>query len=127
VTTSQTASLPRSFLGIVVEGPSSEGFFFYPAYRLGADNPRGKLRSRPPSIYPDGKPHDWTLEYLPDAAGGRGQITVTLDGASVSVDLEPGEKHGGARFDRFGIVTPWIDGNGQEIYFDDLEYTCRQG
>lgn len=29
-------------------------------------------------------------------------------------------------FDRFGFVTPWIDGNGQVIYFDDLEFTERQ-
>lgn len=32
----------------------------------------------------------------------------------------------GAHFNRFGFVTPWIDGNGQRVYFDDLAYTCRQ-
>jgi hypothetical protein len=126
VTASQSAGLPRSFLGVAIEGPSRDGFFFYPAYRLGEDNPQSRLKSRPPPIYPNGRPHDWTLNYLPDAAGGRGQIRVTLDSESVSVTLEAGEKNNGARFDRFGIVTPWIDGNGQEIYFDDLEYTCRQ-
>ena len=25
-----------------------------------------------------------------------------------------------------GIVTTWIDGNSQTIYFDDLRYTFRQ-
>src|SRR5207302_4513691 len=30
------------------------------------------------------------------------------------------------RFDRFGIVTTWIDGNAQRLYFDDLTYTCAQ-
>jgi hypothetical protein len=51
---------------------------------------------------------------------------VTLDGEAVSLDLAPGDKRAGARFDRFGLVTPWIDGNGQHVYFDDLSYTCRQ-
>jgi hypothetical protein len=126
VTDSQAHGLPRSFLGVAVEGPSSEGFFFYPAYRLGADGPRGRPASRPPLILPDGRGHDWTLEYRPDASGGRGRITVTLGGESVSVDLEAGERMSEARFDRFGIVTTWIDGNGQQIYFDDLVYTDEQ-
>ena len=29
-------------------------------------------------------------------------------------------------FDRFGIVTSWIDGNSQDVYWDDLSYTLRQ-
>ena len=29
-------------------------------------------------------------------------------------------------FDRFGIITTWIDGNSQDIYFDDLSYTWKQ-
>ena len=31
-----------------------------------------------------------------------------------------------AHFDRFGIITTWVDGNSQTIYFDDLTYTFRQ-
>jgi hypothetical protein len=50
---------------------------------------------------------------------------VTLDGRAVRLDLGEGTKKSAARFDRFGIVTTWIDGNGQMIYFDDLTYTCR--
>jgi hypothetical protein len=42
------------------------------------------------------------------------------------MDLAPGHKVVDAQFDRFGLVTPWIDGNGQHVYFDDLRYTCRQ-
>jgi hypothetical protein len=33
---------------------------------------------------------------------------------------------GPPRLDRFGLVTTWIDGNGQKVYFDDLTYTARQ-
>ena len=59
-------------------------------------------------------------------ANGRGRITVTLDKQSVGLDLAAGHKATGARFDRFGLVTTWIDGNGQQVYFDDLSYTCKQ-
>ena len=29
----------------------------------------------------------------------------------------------GTHFNRFGIITTHIDGNGQTVYFDDLTYT----
>ncbi len=32
----------------------------------------------------------------------------------------------GTTFDRFGIVTSWIDGNSQNVYLDDITYTCAQ-
>jgi hypothetical protein len=40
--------------------------------------------------------------------------------------LDPGHRGAPAAFDRFGIVTSWIDGNSQQVYFDDLTYTFRQ-
>jgi hypothetical protein len=30
----------------------------------------------------------------------------------------------GASFDRFGICTPWIDGNSVTVFFDDVTYTA---
>ncbi len=122
----QDSGLPKNFLGAVVEGPSREGFQFYPAYRLQGNEPGIGRSSDSPHIYPDGKAHDWTLEYDPAAASGNGKITVVLDGKPVAVDLKTQERKAGAQFDRFGIVTTWIDGNGQHVYFDDLRYTCRQ-
>ena len=63
----------------------------------------------------------------PPAAGGRGRITVTLDGQAVHLDLvRAATRPPATRFDRFGIVTTWIDGNSQTIYFDDLTYTAAQ-
>ena len=79
-----------------------------------------------PHILPDGQPHNWTLEYDPTAAEGRGRVAVTLDGRPTAVELGSGHQATGARFDRFGLVTTWIDGNGQQVYFDDLTYTCAQ-
>ena len=60
----------------------------------------------------------------PGEIGGR--ITVTLDGHAVSLELAPEHQGAGGQFDRFALVTPWIDGNGQQVYFDDLRYTWRQ-
>jgi len=51
---------------------------------------------------------------------------VTLDGKSFTLDLRQGHKKSGAQFNRFGIVSTWVDGNGQVVYLDDLTYTGRQ-
>lgn len=123
---SQSSGWPRSFLGVAVEGPSREGFLFYPAYRVRGDRQGNAKGSDLPHILPDGKAHDWEMRYDPAAAGGRGRIMVTLDGKAVSLELAAGAKGNGTRFDRFGLITTWIDGNGQRVYFDDVSYTCGQ-
>lgn len=127
----QRAGFPENFLGTVVEGPSSEGFYLYPAYGLDRDSEyRDGVHSRAPDsvlphIYPDGVTHDWSLEYVPTPDGG-GRITVSLDGTRTYLDLTPEHRKIGAKFDRFGIVTTHIDGNGQQVYWDDLAYTVRK-
>jgi len=62
------------------------------------------------------------LEYHPDGNGGTGSIIVTLDGQSVTLNLDAGHKEIGAHFNRFGMITTHIDGSGQTVYFDDLTY-----
>jgi hypothetical protein len=124
VSTSQASQVPRSSLGIAIEGPSREGFYFYPTYRIGDGRSGSGLSGDPPRIYPDGSAHDWSLQYLPD---GTGSIKVTLGSRSIRLRLGPDHKARGARFDRFGIITTWIDGNGQDVYFDDLNYTSGPG
>jgi hypothetical protein len=126
VNPSQSSGFPKSFLGVAVEGPSREGFLFYPAYRVRGDGQGYANGPDRPHILPDGKSHDWSLAYDPTAADGRGRVVVTLDAKTVSLDLGPGDRMTGARFDRFGLVTTWIDGNAQRVYFDDLTYTCGQ-
>ena len=64
-------------------------------------------------------------EFSPSAASGLGRIAVSLDQTSVALELGKGHLAADARFNRFGIVTTWIDGNGQYVYFDDLTYTSR--
>jgi len=126
VNPSQDASTPQDFLGAAIEGPSREGFYFYPVYRNHSRGASSGIAANAPHIYPDGAMHDWSLEYDPTGAGGNGRITVTFDGRTVTINLASGHKAAGAQFDRFGLVTPWIDGNGQHVYFDDLSYTWRQ-
>src|SRR5262245_61569300 len=126
VNPSQSSGWPQSFLGVAVEGPSREGFFLYPAYRIRVDGQGNASGPDRPHILPDGKSHDWALVYSPAEAGGRGRIAVTLDGKSVALDLGAGHRATGARFNRFGLITTWIDGNGQRVFFDDLTYTCEQ-
>jgi hypothetical protein len=120
---SQSDAVPESIVGIHIEGPSSEGFKFYPVLRMKTGKSKyGNLRDFP-TIYPDGKSRDWSMEYHADTAAGRGRISVTLDGKSASFDFELDEKARDTSFDRFGIVTSWIDGNSQDVYWDDISYT----
>ena len=122
---SQNQSLPEGIVGVNIEGPSSEGFCFYPVARLQGRDGAVSPDLRTLKILPDGKPHDWAFDYAP-TADGRARVTVTLDGRSIHLDLSEVDKAGGASFDRFGLVTPWIDGNGQLVYFDDLSYSVSQ-
>jgi len=122
---SQSDGLPESVLGIHIEGPSSEGFKFYPAFRATSGGGSfGNVRQSP-TIYPDGKSHNWSLDYDPEFAKGQGRISVTLDDKSSVLDLPDGVRQNTV-FDRFGIVTSWIDGNSQDVYWDDITYSIRQ-
>lgn len=123
---SQSDGLPESVVGIHIEGPSSEGFQFYPVLRTkGGGSQYGAPREFP-SILPDGKVHDWTLAFDSDGAAGKGRITLTLDKQSRTFDFSADDKDRGTVFDRFGIVTSWIDGNSQDVYWDDVSYTVGQ-
>jgi hypothetical protein len=125
VSQAQSSGFPENFLGAAIEGPSREGFLFYPAYGVDGEGQSGN-GSRDPRcahVHPDGASHAWTLEYSPEEGG---TITVSLDGKRVSLGLSKEHRAKGARFDRFGLVTTHIDGNGQNVYFDDLTYTVDQ-
>ena len=122
---SQDSATPENFVGAAIEGPSADGFYFYPTYGLDQEGVRadgGRGTPTPPPIYPDGESRFWTLDYDPLANGGAGSISVSLDGQSVTLRLDPGHKQIGAHFNRFGIITTHIDGSGQTVYFDDLTY-----
>ncbi|MEX2285929.1 MAG: hypothetical protein WD648_02495 [Planctomycetaceae bacterium] len=118
----------RSYVAVMIEGPSRVGHYFRPAYSTAtgaggapmSDPTSGKER---PLIRPDGKVHRWSLAYSPRAANGRGQIAITLDGERHTLDLAQGERASGATFDRFGLFNIQAGGHHVEIYLDDLKYT----
>ena len=119
---SQQHSIPLGFLGINIEGPSSEGFFFYPVCRVEQGTsvvPRNYREA--PRIFPDGKSHTWSLRYDP---ANNGSVRVTLDEQTFTMELPAGSRT--MTFDRFGICTTWIDGNSVSVFFDDLVYTATQ-
>lgn len=122
--TQPTAGFPESFLGVAVEGPSREGFLFYPACHSSGGNVRYAYGTELPHILPDGAPYDWSLEYEPPSAERPGLLRATLDGNGGSVEIASNPEDQ-VEFDRFGIVTTWIDGNAQRVYFDDLTYTVK--
>ena len=126
VNESQASALPANCLGLAIEGPSSEGFFVYPVCRGPAGDGQAGFTRSAPRIHPDGAAHDWSLVYDPAAAGGRGTVVVRLDDQSVTMELAAGIRTASPRFNRFGLVTPWVDGNGQTVFFDDLVYTSSQ-
>ncbi len=123
--TSQTMQWPENFVGVTIEGPTDEGFFFYPTYGTNVEGEGSDSRGdSPPRIYPNGESLDWTLVYDPDGGpNGFGQMIISLDGDMGVLNLTGEHRGFDAHFDRFGIVTTHIDGNGQEVYFDDLTYT----
>lgn len=122
---SQNSATPENFVGAAVEGPSAEGFYFYPTYGVDQEGVRangGRGTPTPPYIYPDGDSREWQLDYDPKGNGGTGSITVRLDGQAVRLNLDAGHKAIGATFNRFGMITTHIDGSGQTVYFDDITY-----
>ncbi|HWP41380.1 MAG TPA: hypothetical protein VNL70_10680, partial [Tepidisphaeraceae bacterium] len=121
----QASAVPENFAGASIEGPSREGFFFYPTYGTDAEA-TSATRVAPPYIYPDGTSHDFSIEYYP-LANGTGRLIVTLDGQPNVLTVSAAHRQIGAQFDRFGLITTHIDGNGQTVYFDDLTYSVATG
>ena len=123
----------KNYLGVLLEGPSRVGHFFRPSYATptgsgltaGGEGPGGRLEW--PVIRPDGQVHEWSLHYRPDGAGGRGQIELTLDGTTNTMDLAAGDRTSGAVLDRFGIFNMQSGGHHVEIYLDDVSFTRRVG
>ncbi len=114
---------PSNFVGVYMDSLSDTGRLFAPMYGTGAGSTR--FAGEPWLLLPpDGTPKDWTIDYDPAAAGGRGAVTVTLEGVSRTLVLDPGDKAEGAILDRFGLFN-MQDNNGKHsiIYLDNLCYT----
>src|SRR5262249_29942946 len=110
----------------------------------------GKFR---PTPIKKGTRYQWTLDYDPEGAGGRGQFKFTFRGdaskpaessnadipeghregarrrfpdvTSFTVDLPEGYRKQETTFDHFGLMNMTKPGGSMSIYFDDLHYLGR--
>jgi hypothetical protein len=130
-TTSELEAPQPGYLGVIIEGPSRVGHYFRAAYSDGqgsgqspCEDPR--TGAERPVILPDGRPHRWSIEYDPAAAGGSGRITVQLDDSVHALDLKPEHRARGATLDRFGVFNIQAGGHQVELYLDDVEYTSAR-
>ena len=77
-----------------------------------------------------GAVYRFDLSYDPNAAGGQGQVTLSLPGTGFQpliLALAPGHRARGARFDRFGVWSPGLDANpaDTEVRLDDVSVGDR--
>ena len=112
---------PSNFVGIMVEGPSRIGHYFRPVY-ANAEG-QSEIMKTGPVIKPSSASHHWRLAYTPDANDGNGQVALTFNDETVSLNLKPGIRKSGADFNRFGILTFQRGGHFVDIYLDDISYT----
>jgi hypothetical protein len=112
-----------NILAIHIEGPSRIGHYFNPVFA----NSRGDRASPEdgPIIRPDGKSHDWSFHYKPNADGS-GTVTVTLDGKPRTMQIPAEKRKIGATLDRFGFFSHANDGNHVIFFVDDLSYTAKR-
>ncbi len=115
---------PANFLGILVEGPSRIGHYVRPVWASSDD--QHEVMKEGPVIRPDETTHEWTLRYDPQGNDGKGRITMSLDGETVSMDFPESVRKGRATFDRFGLVTWHRGGHFVDVYFDDISYTAQK-
>ncbi len=119
----KSPAVSGNFLGIHVGGPTRVGHYFRPAFAT-ARGTRGGLKTGP--LLTPGKVYPWSLEYLPGANGGQGEIRVTLGGETATLALRRGLREEGATFDRFGLFTATAGGQRVRLFFDDLDSTAAR-
>ena len=115
--------VPKSFIGILVEGPSAIGHYFRPKYTTPSGN--YVVPAKGPVILPNGVKHQWRIIYDPSANNKQGRITVYLDNEVEVLDLPSGHKQDGVKLNRFGIFPLRASGAYIKIYFDDISYTSE--
>jgi hypothetical protein len=110
------------FLGVKIGGPTRVGHYYLPWWTVN-EKLRGKAEQGP--VMKPGKSSDFAIVYQPDANGGAGAITATLDGESVTLNLKPGQREAvkEARMDHFGLFSIGPGGQVVKVFLDDVSYT----
>jgi hypothetical protein len=78
-------------------------------------------------INPFGKHYTWKIQYDPRAAGGNGEVTVSLGDETAVLALTPEARRQNAVFDRFGVAVYEGGGQWHTFFLDDLQYTTGSG
>jgi hypothetical protein len=112
----------KNFVGVVFDSLTSTGRIVFPLHGTsqgGSDGDGERL-----TFLPDGTNYDWTLEYDPAGAGGRGTITFTMNGQTAPRALAEGDRKKGATLDRFGVFN-LAGANSKHcvVWLDDITYT----
>jgi hypothetical protein len=123
ITDPRAGSPLDDMIGIVVDGPTRIGYYF-----TALCSPKREVASEKngPVFLPTAATHPFTFSYDPQANGGVGRITVTLDQETFALDLTPEQRAAGAVFDRFGLANVRAGGKYVTLYLDDLTYTARR-
>jgi hypothetical protein len=117
---------PKNLIGAFVEGPNSVGSMFRPCYATSDPN-IGAAAKHAPVINPFGKRYTWKIRYDPRAAGGNGEVTVSLGDETAVLALTPEARRQNAVFDRFGVAVYEGGGQWHTFFLDDLQYTTGSG
>ena len=116
-----------NYLGIYLEGPSRVGHYFRAACSTSKGNhhaPTGEGTAKErPVVLPSETVHRWSMHYKPAAANGHGQITVSLDDQTNTLDLTENARREGALFDRFGLFNVQSGGHHVEVFLDEIRYS----
>jgi len=109
---------PHQFMGIEVMDQTRVGYNFTAVCSPRQDK---SFEIRGPVYIPDRIKRPFSFHYDPqkDEAG---QITVTLNQDTFSVNLTPEQRKMGAIFNRFGLLNPRKGGKYVDVYLDDLTY-----
>jgi len=112
----------KNFVGIYFDSLSDTGRIIQPLY--GTSEGNSDRNGGYVTFDPDGTTYEWTMEYNPAGAQGRGTIMFSMNNQSVTRPMAPGDKEKGAFFDRFGVFNlPWANSKHCTVFLDDLVYT----
>ncbi len=120
----QDAAFPMpNMMGIHIADLTAVGYYFAP---LVSSSDRQAVSESCEVFVPDRRRRHFSYVYDPQANGGTGRATVTLDDRAYELDLTPEQRKSGALFNRFGLANVRGGGHSVEFYLDDLSYTARR-
>lgn len=120
----KTPNREKDFIGVDIGGHTRLGHWFLT--RCLTAQGGGSFSDHEPLLLQAGTAYEWSFVYDPVANKGNGQMRVTLDGKSATLDLKPGVKAQVKVLDRFGVASVGTGGGPVKVYLDDLQYSASK-